>query len=47
MSGARSPLALLAPDPRFEDRGHFMNSQLPVLAEALDPRLRKLMQAAG
>lgn len=32
---------------RFEDRGHFMNSQLPELAEALEPRLRQLMEAAG
>lgn len=32
---------------RFEDRGHFMNSRLPELADALEPRLRRLIAADG
>lgn len=28
---------------KFEDRGHFMDSSLPELAEVLEPRLRQLM----
>lgn len=31
---------------KFEDRGHFMNSTFPELAEALEPRLRAMLAAA-
>jgi hypothetical protein len=29
---------------RFEDRGHFMNSRLPELAEVVETRIRALLQ---